>query len=404
MYGTRDAGQCFDDFSEKTMKALGFVSGTFNPCIYHHPVGNMICVRHGDDFVLLATRAQHKQFLKDMNEHMITKHLGTLGGHRELGDLQEIRCLNWLIRWIQPPFKDEEASFIEWEPDARHVEILLHALDLGEGSKPLSTPGIRMPPGTDESPLDAAGRELYRSNTMRYAYLAQDRPELQFSAKELARSMQQPTVHDMNMLKRAGRFLLGARRLVQRFRSQSMPDRIVVYSDSDHAGCLKTRKSTSCSMVFHGDHMVRSTATTQAVISLSSGESEFYAAVKSASIGLGSVAMAADMGIVYKRAVDLKIDATAGIGVASRRGAGRIRHIHTPTLWLQRAVHDGRCTLSKELGATNPADLGTKHVEVRIITQTWAKAGFVLLKGESEKTLRAALGPDAGSPAPPTAT
>ena len=65
---------------------------------------------------------------------------------------------------------------------------------------------------------------------------------------------------------------------------------------------------------------------------------------------------------------------------------------------LQRAVHDGRCTLSKELGATNPADLGTEHVEAKIITQTWAKTGFVLLKGDSEKTLRAALGQGCGQP------
>ena len=98
------------------------------------------------------------------------------------------------------------------------------------------------------------------------------------------------------------------------------------------------------------------------------------------------------MGIDIQKLLDVRVDATAGIGVASRRGAGRIRHIHTPTLWLQRAVHDGRVKMSKVNGPENPADLGTKHVEWKTIAQTWLQAGFVLLQGHSQKALRAALG------------
>ena len=392
MYGTRDAGNCFDTFAEEVMAKLGFECGVFSPCIYKHKRENMACVRHGDDFILLATRRQHAEFLKNANELLILKHMGTLGGHKDLGDVQEVRCLNRLIRWIQPPFKNEGHAHIEWELDPMHAEILLDALGLKADAKSLSTPGLKMARGADETPLGAQERELYRSNTMRYAYLAQDRPELQYSSKELARYMQAPTQFDLSRLKRAGRFLVGTRRLVQRFHAQDMPDQVTGFSDSDHAGCLKTRRSTSCTMVFFGKHLIRSTSTTQAVVSLSSGESEFYAAVKTACIGLGSIYMARDMGIDIQKPLDVRVDATAGIGVASRRGAGRIRHIHTPTLWLQRAVHDGRVKMSKVNGPENPADLGTKHVEWKTIAQTWLQAGFVLLQGHSQKALRAALG------------
>lgn len=51
------------------------------------------------------------------------------------------------------------------------------------------------------------------------------------------------------------------------------------------------------------------------------------------SSGIGSASMARDMGLDLRKPVEVMIDATAGIGVASRRGVGRIRHIHTPTLW-----------------------------------------------------------------------
>ena len=145
-------------------------------------------------------------------------------------------------------------------------------------------------------------------------------------------------------------------------------------------------------MVFFGRHLLRSSSTTQGVIALSSGESEFYSAVKGGSIGLGTVYMVRDLGIDLKRPIAECLDATAGIGIASRKGAGRIRHIHTPCLWLQRAVSDGKIELKKVPTERNPANAGTKHVERKTIGMMWCQCGFVLLEGQSRKALRAALG------------
>ena len=108
--------------------------------------------------------------------------------------------------------------------------------------------------------------------------------------------------------------------------------------------------------------MVKSSASTQVVIALSSGESEFYGGVKTASAGLGMIHLLKDMGVDMTEPLDLRLDASAGIGVAQRRGAGRIRHIATPTLWLQKAVSEGKVKVGKVAGTENPADLGTKYV------------------------------------------
>ena len=142
-------------------------------------------------------------------------------------------------------------------------------------------------------------------------------------------------------------------------------------------------------MVYLGKHLIMSTSTTQAIVSLSSGESEFYAAVKGASVGLGSIHMAQDMGVEIRRPLDLRLDATAGLGIASRRGVGRIRHIATLSLWLQRAVHEGKVSLTKIPGKENPADLGTKYLDRADIERCWKAMGFVLLTGGSKLALRA---------------
>ena len=160
-------------------------------------------------------------------------------------------------------------------------------LNVHENSKSLWQPAAKMEKGADVTKLGYEETTLYRSAAMRLAYVAQDRVDLQFSSKELARSMQEPNQWDMAQLKRAVRYFKGQARLVQRFHQQPQPDRLEVFTDSDFAGCLKTRRSTTCVMAFHGQHLFRATSTTQAIVSLSSGESEFYAVVKGGSIALG---------------------------------------------------------------------------------------------------------------------
>ena len=127
---------------------------------------------------------------------------------------------------------------------------------------------------------------------MRLAYLSADRIELQFASEELARSMTEPTTADVEALKRC----------IQSFeRQEIVPKQITCYSDSNFAGCLQSRKSTSSCKIFYGKHLLKSTSTTQAVVSLSSAEAEFYAAVKAAAAGIGFVSMMRDLGVMLQQ-------------------------------------------------------------------------------------------------------
>ena len=71
--------------------------------------------------------------------------------------------------------------------------------------------------------------------------------------------------------------------------------------------------------------------------------------------------MMRDLDGVDSPSLEIRLDATAGRAIAMRRGAGRIRHIATPTLWLQRLVINGDIKMTRVDGSDNCADLGTKH-------------------------------------------
>ena len=60
------------------------------------------------------------------------------------------------------------------------------------------------------------------------------------------------------------------------------PSCALARADASLAGCKTTRKGTSAAMFFVGTHLVGEFSRTQSVISLSSGESEYYALVVAA--------------------------------------------------------------------------------------------------------------------------
>ena len=85
--------------------------------------------------------------------------------------------------------------------------------------------------------------------------------------------MAAPTETSLKAIKRLGRYLRGRKRLVYSYPWQ-VTDVVDVYSDTDWAGCLRTRKSTSGGCVRMGGHMTKAWSATQASLALSSGEAE----------------------------------------------------------------------------------------------------------------------------------
>ena len=100
--------------------------------------------------------------------------------------------------------------------------------------------------------------------------------------------MANPTMADAKAVARLMRFLKGLPRMVQQIPFEDRPPAMIeVYVDSDWVGCRKSRKSTSGGIVYFGGVAVRGWSRNQNVIALSSGEAEYYAALKGASSALG---------------------------------------------------------------------------------------------------------------------
>ena len=172
--------------------------------------------------------------------------------------------------------------------------------------------------------------------------------------------MSDPNEEDMAKLKRLGRYLVGSPRVIIRYKWQSNARQITAWTDTDYAGCLRTRKSISGGVAMIGCHCIKTWSSTQDIIALPSGEAEYYGLVRGASQAIGIRSMLYDMGV--EADIEINTDASAAKGIASRKGVGRVRHIEVHQLWVQEKVSSGEIVINKVRGEDNIADILTKFV------------------------------------------
>ncbi len=97
---------------------------------------------------------------------------------------------------------------------------------------------------------------------------------------------------------------------------------------------------------------------------------------KGAAEGLGLESVLADFGIKVR--FEIHSDATAAIGIASRQGLGKLRHIAVADLWVQQKLMENAFKVSKVQGKENISDLMTKALDAVRINELLDLMGIVV--------------------------
>ena len=379
MYGTRDAAANWEDKYSSHLVAQGFIRGRSSPCTFFHPARGIRCVVHGDDFTFLGCEDDLKWCTQMMKDEYEIKLRGMLGPDKH--DDKKMTILNRCIEWR----KNE----IWYEADPRHAEILIRELGL-KGKRAVVTPGVKMAINEeDDKHLDPSAATRYRQLIARCNFVAQDRPDVQYAVKEAAKGMSSPKKLDWEKLVRIGQYLAGRPRYVLRYVAQKDVCSINAFGDSDFAGDVVSRKSTSGGLVCLGDHVVKSWSSSQSIIALSTGEAELYALNKASATAIGLKSLLDDLGVHLE--IKVFTDATTGKAMAVRRGLGKVRHIAVNELWIQERVHLGDLRIIKIKNKFNPADLMTKHLSQAEIVQILEHLNHLHAEGRSDNAPELAL-------------
>ena len=79
------------------MAEWGFITGKYNPCMFHHPSKQILCLVHGDDFVSVGSSSQLR-WLKAKVEERFEIKTKVVGAMEAEGEVKEARILNRIIR------------------------------------------------------------------------------------------------------------------------------------------------------------------------------------------------------------------------------------------------------------------------------------------------------------------
>ena len=112
--------------------------------------------------------------------------------------------------------------------------------------------------------------------------------------------------------------------------------------------------------------------------------------VKATSEGLGLLPMLRDWG--QEMSLTILADSTAALGIAKRRGAGKLRHVKIGMLWLQELKDENAIEFEKVDGVNNPADLMTKLNHAHLLEEHCRRLGLTHEEGRASKASQLSRG------------
>ena len=268
LYGCRKAGQAWEDHYAGVLTRAGFNRGRASPVSFYHPGRELWCVVHGDDFTFKGHDDDLDFAAGILREEYELKIRGRLGSGP--GDCKEMDILGRIIKL--------ESRGCTWQADPRHRKLVIEHFGFNERTKALTTTGNKSTSKEEEQDeilLTKLEATQFRAVTARLNSLALDCPNIQFATKEISREMSSPTTKSHEKLKRLARYLLSflAVKLYYRWQCDSGIT-LDVHTDSDWAGCVRTRRSTSGGSIQLGRHTLRTWSSTQRTVAMSSAEAE----------------------------------------------------------------------------------------------------------------------------------
>ena len=263
LYGRQSAAAQYRDRLEEIItkelppEQYEFQRGAIDGCVYKCEKTGTVLIHHIDDFDICGP----EKVLNDLLMIQFPKNGCKLKmGEMEypfVGSKTTSECLG------RTKINVEEAVITK--PNAKHVEVILKQLGL-ENAKPGPVPGKKLDL-TQDKLLDEKQKAIYASCVGSAIYLSQDRPDIKFSTKELAKRIREPRECDMANLKVLGRYLRGTTNyghVTKLTEGIDIREGIPMhcYCDSDWAGDQESRRSTSGEAIFVGGTLVESSSHT----------------------------------------------------------------------------------------------------------------------------------------------
>ena len=354
IYGLKQASRQWYLRFHEVISSFGFVENVMDQCIYQKVSGSKICflVLYVDD-ILLATNDKGllyevKQFLSknfDMKDMGEASYVIGIKIHRD-----RTQCILGL---------SQEA----------YINKVLERFRMKDCSSSIApiVKGDRF--NLNQCPKNDLEREQMQNipyasavGSLMYAQVC-TRPDIAFAVGMLGRYQSNPGMDHWRAAKKVMRYLKGTKDYMLKYRRTENLE-VVGYSDSDFAGCVDSRKSTSGYIFMLAGGAVSWRSAKQTLITTSTTEAEFVSCFEATSHGVWLKSFISGLRIVdsISRPLRMYCDNSAAVFLAKNNKSGsRSKHIDIKYLAIRERVKDNKVTIehiSTELMIADPLTKG----------------------------------------------
>lgn len=206
-------------------------------------------------------------------------------------------------------------------------------------------------------------------------YLTATRPDMMYVVSLISRYMENPTELHLQVAKRVLRYLKGTTEFGI-FYKNGGDDELVAYTDSDYAGDLEDRKSTSGYVFLLSSGAISWSSKKQPIVSLSTTEAEFIAAASCACQGVWLKRVLGMLGENQSKPTIIRCDSSSAIKLSKNPVMhGRSKHIDVRYHFLRELTKAGTVELVHCNTQEQLADVMTKPLKLDVFLKLRRKLG-----------------------------
>ena len=222
-------------------------------------------------------------------------------------------------------------------------------------------PGCKMYRDEDGDRIDET---LYKQIVGSFMYLTATRPDMMFVVSLISRYMSRPTELHMKVAKRALRYLKGSINYGI-FYKRGGAEELMAFTDSDYAGDVEDRRSTSGHVFLMGAGAVAWSSRKQPLVTLSTTEAEFVAAAACACQAIWMRRILKMIGYSQESSTTVRCDNSSAIKLSKNPVMhGRSKHIDVRYHFLRDLTKDGVVELVHCGTQDQVADIMTKPLKL----------------------------------------
>ena len=353
LYGLKQSGRMWNNVLSAFLKERDFIQSEHDPCLYiYRDDPETVFLLHWVDDIILAVSSENllktvKAWLKD-RFHM-----------KDLGPICEFLGIR---------FKQQNGVITMDQTKYIENKLVKYSYDACK-TRPTPCELVDYNINRDESSVGKEKNKLYREMVGSLIYaMTCTRPDISWAVSKLSRKLSNPTEGDFVMLKHVFMYLLGTLDYCLTFQKSVHGIRLVGYSDSDWAGELSDRKSTSgyIFMLSNDGPAISWKSKKQDVVALSSCEAEYMAGCAAAQEAIylsrvftDFVVRGGSSSVVNK--VVVNIDNQGAMGLARNPVShNKSKHIDIKYHFLRECVINGIIDIVHVPSSFNVADIMTK--------------------------------------------